>query len=202
MSDYLSMEENRDCNRASILSMEENRDWWRTYAKELLEESQMKNDDIKQQETVISQLKSLVDELRKGQAELRQDAKILKATSERWKQNCEDIGKAADEQETQAYNQECRIEQLHIDLEHAMSQNKALVAHTTMIDDLIMDERKRAHRENKAFQVEQAKEIENLELELERVTGNSLTVQVEKMQEMVDVLWEDRSFHLCCGKRV
>ena len=84
-----------------------------------------------------------------------------------------DIKKAA---KTVAYDQECRIEQLHIDLEHAMAQNKALVAHSLEMDDAIMQERKRAYRENKAFQVEQAKEIENLELELERVTGREVVL--------------------------
>ena len=163
---------------SALPMMEENRNWWRQYASELLEESQMKNDDIKKLENDVYMLEQLVDELRK-------DAQGYKASSERWKQMSEDIGKAAEKQEL-------IDEQLHIDLEHAMAQNKALVAHTLEIDDAIMKERERAYRENKAFQVEQAKEIENLESELRRATDNGLQVQVEKMQEMVDVLWDDR----------
>lgn len=153
---------------------------------------QVQEERIEVKDKQIARLMQQVDELRK-------DAKGYKASSERWKQNCEDIGNASNKQEQVAYDQECQIEQLQIDLEHAMAQNKALVAHSLEMDDVIMEERKRAHRENKAFQVEQAKEIENLELELERVTGDSLQVQVEKMHEMVEVLWNDRSFNLCCG---
>ena len=178
--------------------LEENRDWWRTYARELLEESRLKTADVQKLENDVYMLEQLAEEL-------RQDAKGYKASSERWKQNCEDIGKAAEKQEA-------IDEQLHIDLEHAMAQNKALVAHTLEIDDAIMKERERAYRENKAFQVEQAKEIENLQTRLDlydmdtpraqltqtqRVDNlekwhNKLEEEVEQMNDKLEVLWGER----------